>query len=482
MTIRRRPWLPLLFAAALAGCDAAPPPDAHPSISPEDRELGAEQHPALLAEFGGAYAGPEAGYVARIGAKMAGAAGLGDQCTFTLVNSDVVNAFAVPGCYIYVTRGLLAVVTSEAELASVIGHEIGHIVGQHAQRQQRRSFWRAIGVLAAGLTGSEFLTRIASEAAQFFTLRYSRTQEYESDDLGIAYLRTAGYDPYAAADMLGALARQEAYMTATAGRDEARAIPEWALSHPLTENRVRRARDDARKTGLADDALPENVAPYLREVDGLLYGDDPEQGFVVGRRFAHPLMRIAFEAPPGFTLANSPQAIGLSGPNGVRGEFGGGAIPPGGLPAYVEQLAGRLLGDSAAAVGQPRARTINGLPALIVPARITTQAGTALLTIAAYDAGNGQAYHFIMVTPPDNDGGAIEPLIESFHLLSQSEAAALRPRFIRVVAVGPGETQASLARRMASDQGLALLRVLNGLGDAEALKPGRRLKIVALER
>ena len=301
---------PILLAAGLAWLLASCGSADEASVTSADRELGAEQHPKLLAEFGGSYEAEEAAYVAQLGAKVAEAAGLEDQCTFTLVNSDVVNAFAVPGCYIYVTRGLIGIVNSEAELSSVLAHEVGHIVAKHSRRQQRRSLWRGIGVFAIQLiTGSERLTRIAGEAATYFTLRYSRSQEYEADDLGLRFLRDAGYDPFAAADMLDALGRQERFLGRTRGRDEARSIPEWARTHPLTENRISRARDAAVATGLADDALPEKETVFLREIDGLLYGDDPRQGFVIGRRFAHPVMRIGFEAPAGFTLTNSPQAI-----------------------------------------------------------------------------------------------------------------------------------------------------------------------------
>lgn len=467
-------------ALALAGCGGdGSVPEGAPDISDADRALGAEQHTALLAEFGGAYAGPQQAYVARIGERLADAAGLRGQCTFTLVNSDVVNAFAVPGCYIYVTRGLMAIVDSEAELASVVAHELGHIVGRHAQRQERRSLWRMLGVLAVSLTGSERLTELAGEAAQYFTLRYSRTQEYQSDDLGIGYLRAAGYDPYAAADMLAALGRQEGFVTTSGGRDEARSIPEWARSHPLTANRVERARDEARATGLADDALPENQAAYLRAVDGLLYGDDPEQGFVLGRRFLHPLMRIGFEAPEGFTLTNSPQAIQLSGPDGVRGEFGGGPMPEGGLDAYAQALLEQLLGSTQSEVGAPQRLSVNGVPAIVVPVRIATRDGAVPLAIAVYDGGHGGAYHFVMVSPPaDASARAIAALFSSFRLLTPQQAAQLRPRVIRVVAAGPRDTEATLARQMADAHGAALFRLINGRTDAQPLHPGEPVKIV----
>jgi len=341
------------LALLLASCGGpADRGDEAPVIDPQERELGAQQHPQLLAQFGGAYSAPEARYVATLGERLAAAAGLEGQCTFTLVNSDVVNAFAVPGCYIYVTRGLMAIIGSEAELAAVLGHELGHIVADHSERQQKRSVFREVGVLAVGvLTGSERLTAVAARAAGLFSLRYSRRQEYESDDLGIRYLKAAGFDPHAAADMLASLARHERFMTASRGHDEASGIPEWARTHPNTENRIERARETARNTGVTDDELPENERRYLAELDGLLYGDDPEQGFVLGRRFAHPVMRIGFEAPPGFTLTNSPQAILIEGPDGLRGQFGGGRLGPGGLPDYVSEVLGALVGKAPADVG-----------------------------------------------------------------------------------------------------------------------------------
>jgi predicted Zn-dependent protease len=475
-----RPIL-LPFAAGLlllAGCGGGE--EYEPEVRAKEKEIGARQHPLLLAEFGGDYRAPEAGYARRVGEKIASAAGLEGECTFTLVNSDVVNAFAVPGCYIYVTRGLMGIVNSEAELASVLAHEVGHIVAAHNRRQRNRSLWRSIGVWAVGaVTGSEDLTRIAGRAAEYFTLRYSRKQEYEADDLGVRFLAAAGYDPYAAGDMLEALGRNEQYMGRTRGRDEARAIPEWARTHPLAGNRVERAAQTAAATGIADGALPELEGPYLRELDGLLYGDDPAQGFVDGRRFAHPVMRIGFEAPEGFTLTNSPQAILIEGPNGLRGEFGGNPMPPGGLVAYSEGLVRTLLRGAPAEAGPAEPALINGLSALLVPVLVQTERGPVELNIAAYDGGDGGAYHFIMVGPPaDSSRAAIGALFASFRLLSAEEARSLRPRLIRTVRVGPGQTAATFAAAMASEHPLEHFLMLNGRSPGESLKPGELVKII----
>jgi predicted Zn-dependent protease len=268
-------------------------------------------------------------------------------------------------------------------------------------------------------------------------------------------------------------------MNRTRGRDEARAIPEWARTHPLAGNRVERAATQAAATGIADGALPELETAYLREVDGLLYGDDPAQGFVDGRRFAHPVMRIGFEAPQGFTLTNSPQAILIEGPDGLRGEFGSGPMPPGGLPAYADGLIRTLLRGTPAQAGPAEPARINGLPALLVPVLVQTREGAIELSIAAYDGGDGGAYHFIMVAPPaDASRAAIGALFASFRLLPPEEALSLRPRLIRTVRVGPGQTPATFAAVMASENPLDHFLMLNGRSSGEVLKPGELVKVV----
>jgi predicted Zn-dependent protease len=462
-------------AILLASCGV----EDEPPVTDADRAAGAEMHQQLLAEFGGIYEGDERDYLLRVGKGIAATAGLDGLCTFTLVNSDVVNAFAVPGCYIYVTRGLMSIVNSEAELAAVLAHEVGHIVARHSQRQQRRSFWRMLGVVAVQVvSGSQRLTQIAGAAAGLFTLRYSRAQEYEADDLGLTYLHQSGYDPFASIDMLRALGRHEQYLMHTRGQDEARSIPEWARTHPLTTNRLRRALGAAEDTGVARGALPEREVEYIRAIDDLLYGDDPEQGFVIGRSFTHPVMRIAFDAPEGFTLTNSPQAILIEGPDGMRGEFAGAPLPPGGLDQYTSALLRQLLGEAPVTVTATRAVQVNGLPALLTRARVQTADGEAELTVAAYDAGT-TACHFVMLsTPGSAQPAALDELLLSFRRISAEEAQGLRPRKIDAVRAGTGDTVQSLASRMAGDNKMAHFLMLNGRQPNQPIRAGEPLKIV----
>lgn len=480
LAYRKAPMLRLLAASLCAliltsACEYGDAP-----VTSRERQVGAEEHPKLLAQFGGSYAGDEADYVQRLGAKIAAAAGLANQCTFTLVNTDVVNAFAVPGCYIYVTRGLMGIVNSEAELASVLAHEVGHIAANHSERQQRRSLIRGLGVAAiSAITGSGRLSEMAGAAAALFTLRYSRKHEYEADDLGVNYLRQAGYDPFAAVGMLTALGRHQQFRAATRERDETAAMPEWALTHPLTEHRVARSRAAALASGAAREALVENRDTYLREVDGLLYGDDPAQGFVFGRRFAHPVMRIGFEAPPGFKLSNTPQAIQIEGPDGLQGLFSGGRMPVDGLASYAEGTLADLLQGAQVELGSATQTRINGLPAVIVPGAVATGQGSVSFSLAAYKGTGGDAFHFFMVSRPGApQSRGIGALYESFRLLSAAEAASLRPRRIQTVRIVAGETLRSAASRMVTDQPLQHFLVLNGRSEQAPLRPGELVKLV----
>ncbi|MES2493014.1 MAG: M48 family metalloprotease [Pseudomonadota bacterium] len=476
----RLPFLAAAMSVCLTSCGLTQPEP----VRDEERRAGAKQHPILLAELGGAYRGDEAGYVTALGARLAAKAGLADRCTFTLVNSDVVNAFAVPGCYIYVTRGLLAIVNSEAELASVLAHEVGHIAADHGERQEKRALWRSLGVAAiATITGSDALTRLAGQAAGLFTLRYSRQHEYEADALSVRYLRDAGYDPYAAVGMLGALGRNEAYQKSVRGVDDARSIPEWARTHPLTERRLERAAEGAGALGVQRDELPENVLGYLRSVDGLLYGDDPEQGFIVGRQFAHPVMRIGFEAPPGFTLSNSPQQILIEGPDGLRGSFSGGPVPSGGLPAYAGVALERTLGSAPVTIVSTRQGATNGGRALYLAGLIATSRGEVPISMAVYEAPDGGAYHFLVVSRPDSTVlAAVPQLFSSFHFLTQDELTGLRPRRIKVVLARPGQTVSDLAAVSAGAATPEMLLMLNGLSGRGALGSAQPVKSVVWSR
>lgn len=450
-------------------------------MSESDRRLGAQEHPKILAEFGGAYNGPGVAMVNRVGKAVAvqsGIASTGSECTVTLLNTTIVNAFAIPGCYTYVTRGLLSIMNDEAELASVIGHEVGHVAARHAQKRQQRSTIAGLGSVLAGIFLGGQAAQIANIFGQANVLSFSRSQEYQSDDLGIRYMTAAGYDPYASADMLESLGDQSALEARMRGQSEADQIPAWQRSHPLTGDRVARATAQARATGLQPGQKARNAAQYFQAVDGMLYGDDPSQGYVEDSVFAHPTLKIRFQAPNGFYLNNATDAVTMEGPNGLRAQFSGGRMS-GSLDNYVTQVAQALVGQAQGVqAGSIQRTTINGMPVSVLPLRARTSSGTVDVQIAGYQWDGNTAYHFITIAPAGRSG-TFDGLLRSFRRLSDAEAAALKPRVIDVVTVRQGDTLQSLANRMAfSNYRLERFLVINDREANQPLRPGEQVKIV----
>lgn len=469
----------LLASSAAIAAFALSPMSAHAQVvKPADQAKAAQQHPQLVAQFGGAIEGNLGAYVAGIGEKTARAADLAGKCKFTVLNSDVVNAFAVPGCYIYVTRGLLTIMNSEDELAAVLGHEIGHIQGKHSYRRQRAATWSTIGAIALGVaTKSEDVMNTAGQLAQVYTLSYSRDQEHQSDDFGVKHLKTNGYNMFAAADIMGQLGAQET-LDARVNNREGRTIPNWARSHPVSSERVTRTSTAATRAGGTRTSPPETITPFMNAISGLRVGDDPSQGFVNGRVFSHPTIKIAFEAPTGFTLSNSPEAVQMVGPNSLKGQFTGGAALSGTLDNYANTALKAILGQTRAQIGSPQASTINGIPAVSLLARAQTQSGQQVdVGIMAYNVNN-KAYHFTLVGP----AGQLNPtysMTQSMRILSDAEIAQLRPRQIEIVTVRRGDTIASLAAKMAySDFQADRFKMINGIAADRPLVVGEKLKIV----
>jgi predicted Zn-dependent protease len=476
---------PTLAAALFVAATFTPsqPEAATPRVTPQERARAAQQHPQILAEFGGEITGPLSTYVKGVGEKVASVGQLPNQCVFSVINSDVVNAFAVPGCYIYITRGLLAIMNSEDELASVLGHEVGHITGKHSQKRQQRATLSALGAIVAGIaTNSGDAAQAAAQLGQVLTLGYSRNQEFDADDRGVSYLKSSGYNMFAAADMLGALGANDALTAKTQNRAEGSQIPTWARTHPLSADRVARATALATQAGGARATPPEITRPYLQAVNGMIFGDDPEQGYVNGRTFAHPKLKIAFEIPDSFQMMNGARAISISGPNGPRAQFGGGPLPQGGPEAHAQAVLKGVVGQAPTQVGQSQRLTTNTLPTAFLPARVQTQQGQVVeVGVTAYQVGSS-AYHFVAITPP-NGAGPMQPMIRSMRMLSDAEAATLRPRVVQMIQVGPGDTLQSLASRMAfSDFQVERFQTLNGLAANTAPRAGDYVKIVTYGR
>ena len=486
--IRSRARTCLLAAGAVAALAAVPSSvpagaQAAQSISAADKAEGAKNHPQLLQEFGGAVKGPQATYVESVGKTIAVQSGLSNargDFTVTLLNSPVNNAFAIPGGYIYVTRQLVALMNNEAELAGVLGHEVGHVAARHAAKRQsaatRNSILGVLGqVLAGAVFGAESAigqlgAQIFSTGSQLLTLRYSRGQETEADNLGVTYLRRAGYDPRAMSTVLQSLAAQTALEQQLSG--SADKMPEWASTHPDPASRVRAALYQAGAN--ARGALNRDV--FLARVDGLVYGDDPAQGVVDGRNFVHPGYRMAFSAPPGFYLVNGTRSVAISGASS-KGELSSAAYK-GDLDAYVRAVFAGLSDKGTLAPESIRSRTVNGIPAAVGTLRTSSGGNQVDVVVFAYAWGPEQAFHFAVITPA-GQAAQFDGMFGSMRRISAEEAARVRPRKLVVTTVKSSDTLQGLAARMAyTDRPLDRFLVLNGLSASTRLVPGQKVKLV----
>ncbi len=452
------------------------------SISQSSAAQAAQQHPQIVAEFGGEVDGAPAAYVRNVGTRITSQTNItGGASSFrvTALNSPVMNAFAVPGGYLYVTRQLLGLMNDEAELASVIGHEAGHITARHSSERQRTNILSQLGALLVGaVTGSGQLAQIAGQAGQVWALSYSRSQELEADDLGIRYMTAAGYDPSASPSMLASLGAWSDLEARFQGREnDARSVPSWARTHPLSADRVRRATTRVQQTGRAGQGI-RNREQHLAAISNMYFDDDPAQGVVEGRDFRHPDLRLAFTVPQGFTMQNGASAVSIAGSSG-QAQFSTGPYS-GNLATYIGQVY-RALGGNQQQIqySQPQSTTINGIPAAFSTARVQSQQGVLDVSVVAYQFESNRAYHFATITRAGTGLGPFSSMVQSVRRLTAQEAAAIRPRVIQIHTVRAGDTMQSLAGRMAyTTYQLERFRALNGLAANAALRPGDRVKLV----
>lgn len=490
-----------LMALALAGCQdsygqsgGAPSvqvvPQTVPMRSVAEQREGDRAHREVVAAFGGAYRDARLqAYVDGIGRRLMSVTEQpGAPWTFTVLDSPTINAFAIPGGYVYVTRGLVALAGDEAQLAGVIGHEMGHVVAGHSALRRDRAATANLGLLAGaiglGLLGVDANTAgalmdIGQVAAGGYLASYSRADELAADNLGVRYLARAGYDPYAQAEFLDRLRAWEELQARITGEAYDPNRVDFFASHPATAERTRQAIELAHAAGTF--GVERGTERHLAAIDGIVWGDSARQGFVNGRTFSHTELGFTFVVPPGFTIRNASDRMTATGPRGARFIFDGGRDPGGALTDYIarvwapgiarSQRTGQLAGLTG---GQ-----INGLEAAqaVLPVEVSGRVYEALLVAIRLD---GTVYRITGLAPRGSGMlGALGEAARSFRRLPAAEAAGLREKRIQVVTVQPGDTVERLAARMnVNGYQLERFRVLNGLRPGEPLRAGQRVKLV----
>jgi predicted Zn-dependent protease len=453
-------------------------------LNPRYVQESQQDHQKLLDELGGAETGARAAYADSVGRRVAAYSGVQPGAyRFTVLNSAVENAFATPGGYVYITRQLMALMDNESELAFALGHEVGHVAANHAQAREsyarRSSVLGVLGAILGSVVGGGIgsaVAQMSQSRAQLATLSFSREQEYQADNLGIRYLVNAGYDPTGAAGVLAAIGRATALEARVQGRNS-RQTPEWASTHPLSENRVQRALAGARATGRLGTGQ-RNRDQFLNALEGVYVDDDPAQGIIEGRTFTHPDLRIFFAVPQGYLMQNGTSEVSISGSAG-KAQFSGGRYN-GSLENYIGQLLQSLAGNQVRLAIAPAQRTtINGIPAAYTTGRAATSSGSVDVSVFAYQWNPNTVYHFVMITRGGAGVGPFVPMVESIRRITSNEAASIRPRIVDVVTVAPGDTVQSLASRMAYRTfQLDRFLSLNNLTASSRLAPGQRVKLV----
>ena len=479
-------WATAVFAAAmlaLAGCasvEAPPAPSGPPPLAAAPRVTGSVppinlERQRLAQTFGGEYRAPATErYLNGVLGKLAPASSeAAAPYRVTLLNSPIVNAFALPSGDIFVTRGLLALANDTSEIAAVMAHEIAHVTARHAA--QRAEFERTAAlftrvnaqILERQQAGDEVDARSKLSIA-----RFSRQQELDADKIGIADIAKAGYDPYAAARFLTALGEWSALRASISGAGNADR-PDMMATHPSTPERIAAATAEAQRFGPIGSGVRDRDA-WLSAIDGVAFGDDPTQGVVLGSRFVHPKLGFAFEAPEGFTLENQSAAL-----IGV-GEGGGQALRldsialPESTPVATAIASGWIDGVETTHV---ETMQIGGLEAATATA-IGDQWSFRLGAIRL----NGRVFRLIFAAhnlSPEADA-RFRASIESFHLINAQDSAVAAAQSIRIAAGGSGATSDELAERMSFlPRALDQFLILNGLERGMPLASGQKYKIVA---
>jgi predicted Zn-dependent protease len=472
----------LTAALLLAGCASSGMVDKQvalhdppkPAATTELEPAAQREHERILAAYNGAYEDARIqAMVTQTVEKLVAASERPDlHYRVTLLNSPVVNAFALPSGQLYVTRGLVALANDSSELASVMSHEMAHVVARHAEmREDRVKQVALVSRMVNGVLSDPEVGALALAKSKIALASFSRAQEFEADGIGVGIAARAGFDAYGATRFLTSLGR-DSEMRQTGPTNIDPRAPDFLSSHPATPERVRNAQASARQFG-APGAGAREREPYLAAVDGMVYGDDPSEGLVRGRHFLHPRLGFTFVAPEGFTLDNTAQAI-----LGVK-EGGGQALQLDVVRVPPEQsLTDYLNSGWIENVDEKsiESATISGFPAATANAKGDQWAFRLFVVRFGSDV-----YRFIFASKhmtPEIDR-AFRDSVASFRRMSLAESKAARPLRLRVVTVGNGDTVEQLASRMAVvDRKLERFRILNGLGPADRLNPGDLVKIV----
>jgi predicted Zn-dependent protease len=427
-------------------------------------------------------------YIVRIGRKLAPYTHRPHlQYHFAILDTPVENAFAAPGGYIYITRGLLAMINSEAELAAILGHELGHVNARHSARQMTRSILVTLGIIVAGELSEDIkkIAPVSMIAAQLLFLKYSRSDEYQADALGVEYSFKAGYSSGEMVKFFASLQR----LTETKGGTR---LPNFLSTHPLTPRRVERVKELLMTEEYSQpSSMPKRVVErygYLQKINGLVYGANPRQGYVEGQAFYHPDMKFYFNIPYGWNVGNTAKQVTLAPKDSKAVIILQAENTSESLDNYTRKMMQRI---SNPQVLQQNYISINGLDAYHTLMEFspgtsdsTTEQGTSNeinVRLSCIRKGGTIFSFFSAAAAPDFSTyqNAINNTINSFNRLYSPGHLNRKPLRVFVKRVRRGQSLRNfLSRLRIPNQHWNKISLINAVDLAQQLSPNQMVKVI----
>ena len=478
----RRPHVALIvLSAALAAC-ATNPATGNKEFSlmseAQEVQLGQEMDGQVRREMGVYDDAELQRYVSEIGLRLARASERPNlPWHFTVVDEPAVNAFALPGGYIYVTRGILAFLHDEEQMAGVLGHEIGHVTARHSAQQYTKATSAGVGLTLLSIFVPEArpLQGVAETALGVLFLKHGRDDELQADRLGAQYTAKTGWDPRGVAGMLRTLQRLDVASGSHKG------VPNWLSTHPAPADRVEKVtafiQSNPVPAGLSGPRATDEAA-YQRQIDGIIFGDSPSDGIVRGNEFLHPDLRLALKFPQGWEVQNSAQQVVAKAPD--RENYVLLQLVPN-ANGSIQQIAQATMANAGFRQLQGERGNVNGLDAYVGTYQGSMEGLGNVVTVAAHIVHERNVYMLAGLAPPNQFQGVQAQFansIRSFRELTRSEAANIRPNRVDVYTVRDGESWQSIAGRSGGLVKPETLAIMNNYEPGQPPRAGDRIRIV----
>jgi predicted Zn-dependent protease len=439
-------------------------------------QIGVEQDGQIRQEMGFYSDQALQQYVSGIGLRLAAVSERPNlPWHYTVVDAPAVNAFALPGGYIYITRGILPYLDDEAQLAGVLGHETGHVTARHASQQYSRSTGAEVGLILGSILVPQTrpLAGLGQTGLGALMLKYGRDDEAQADALGVRYASRAGWDPAGVPQLLTTLGRIEE-------TSDTKGVPNWLQTHPAADDRVQRVQSAVRDAETDATKFTTNRDDYLKRIDGVIWGDSPEQGVVRGNRFLHAGLRLSVDFPQGWDITNGQRQVIAKQPGTNALVLLQAVQRP--MGREIDEIAQRSMIGAGLRMVDGNRTSINGLDAFVGTYEGSLQSLGRVTIRAAHIVRDRDIWLLAGIAPQDAYNG-VEPelnkSVTSFRALTSGEAEAIRPNRVRLYTARQGDTWQSIAEREGRGSVKpTTLAIMNGRAVTEQPRSGERLKVV----